>query len=652
MLKRQASWLLATLLATGCAQGLDPWEGDDEPPQPEVEAELEPTGDSEILYAARVKADPVVDDHADELPVAEVEPEPLAKLTFAEAAAAPAWNSRVARQDAEPALAADLTGMTPSILLPQMRQAAGACTTPEFMTGKENLRLPDGTRLKAPATVFATATDARNYLRTVRAHMPMYLPYSHSDVRLGHGWIYNHGGSHRGQDYSRKDVPSGADPTFAIRAVAPGRVLTTYWGNAGNGVAIEHTAPDGFKFLTVYYHLRNGKDHDLAAAKALDCGDAAADSRCVKYKKFAENYSSHVSWGTNAHKLMVKAGDWVRGGQQLGWAGNTGPGGAGNGLNDDGSPKSARGNVHLHTYWGAQHPTEANTFIHIDPYGVYNKQSTDCYDLLEDTDFARVVAPFFENFHNLPVEVLTTYFNYYSAMGMSPRTLSVHEGSGLRASGSFQRGIPGSWMTRINMTEAKFQERFNEYHAKGLIPRETTVHESGSSARYTATFRPLLSGEGFDHRGRMTNSVWSQKWNSLVAPGSWRVADYFGYNVGGTDYQAALFTNQEARPFYLWRNQTFTNLKLKIEEGMKNGLAPVSVTAAELGGGTRYNVILKKQPGCWHWHVGLSKASYASVFSNMSQRGYRLEKLQGYDDGARYAAVFTLASGQAPAVCP
>ena len=50
--------------------------------------------------------------------------------------------------------------------------------------------------------------------------------------------------------------------------------------------------------------------------------------------------------------------------------------------------------------------------------------------------------------------------------------------------------------------------------------------------------------------------------------------------------------------------------------------------------------------------VGLSVSSYQSVFSDLSSRGYRLEKVQGYDDSDKYAAVFTLASGATPAVCP
>jgi hypothetical protein len=642
--------VLPLCVMTACAAQVEGPE--EQPPEIVLQPAIEPAADDQILYAPSTLRQPERDE-PEAFPPDEIDREPTQKIAYG-AEPLTVWNSRAGRAEASPLLAVDSVDQPARLVLPQMRQADGLCVSAEYMTGNENLKIPNGPRLKAPATAFATATDAKNFLLTVRAHQPMYLPYKHPDVHLGHGWIYDGGGSHRGQDYSRDGVSDGDDPTFAVRSVAPGKVLVTYWGGAGNGVVVLHTAPDGFKFITVYYHLRNGKDNDLAKALAMDCSQSG-DSRCPKYKLFAQRYPNHVSWGTNAHTLKVKAGDFISAGQQIGWAGNTGPGGAGNGLNDDGSPKSPRGNVHLHTYWGAQHPTEANTYIHIDPYGVYNKENTGCYDLLEDTLFARVVAPFFESFHDLPIEVLSTYFNYYSAMGMSPRTLSAHrDGTDVKVSGSFQRGIPGGWYVRLYMTGEQFQQRFNEYYAQGMIPRETTVITNywGNDARYTATWRKLEAGESFEHRAGLTPSGFNAKWSDLVQNKGWRVGDYFGYSVGGDDYVSALFTSKDARPFYLWTNHTYADLKSKIDQGFASGLAPVSVTVSELDGATRYNAILRRAPGCWHWWVGMSKDGYQQVFNDMSSRGYRLHKIQGYDGSDRYAAIFTLASDAVPAVCP
>jgi hypothetical protein len=496
--------------------------------------------------------------------------------------------------------------------------------------------------VKSPAKAFASAADAKAFLETVYAAMPFLLPYTHADVRLGHGWIYNHGGSHRAQDYSRKNVPSGDDPTFLVRAIAPGKVLYVYYSSGGgNTVVLEHTAPNGKKYLSSYLHLRNGKDNDVAAALALDCSKSS-DGRCPKYKLFAQNYSGHVSWGTNAHTILVKVGDTVGYQQALAWAGNTGPGGAGNGLNDDGSPETARGNVHLHAGFMVELPGATNTYVAIDPYGVYNKQSTGCYDLLEDTLFDRLYAPFFESFHDLPLEVLSTYFPYYTKMGKSLRTLSVFRTlGGAKAAGSFQSGIPGAWYARMYYNAADFQKWFDTYLAMGLVPRETTVTKTAlGELRYSAIFRPLKAGEKFEHWGQLSDSSWSTKWSSLVGTAGWRVESYFGYMDGTTERRAALFTSHQPRPFYLYRDRKVDEIEDLINGGFDDGLAPTDLNVVEHATGDRFTAILRPESGSWRWQVGMTKDEYQSLWSEMTGKGYRLNKIQAYQNGNRYLAVF------------
>ena len=127
--------------------------------------------------------------------------------------------------------------------------------------------------------------------------------------------------------------------------------------------------------MTMYMHLRDGKTKDRASALAL----TSTSGSCTKYKAFATNFPNHVSWGTDDHVLEVAVGDTVFTGQRIGWAGNTGCGGAAAGLKDPadledgelpGQPKNWKGNVHLHTYWAVPHPTQADTWVYVDPYGV------------------------------------------------------------------------------------------------------------------------------------------------------------------------------------------------------------------------------------------------------------------------------------------
>src|SRR5690606_11278847 len=133
-----------------------------------------------------------------------------------------------------------------------------------------------------------------------------FLPFSHPDVRLSHGWYYNSGSLHRACDYSRANVPNNTDPTFEVRSAGAGEVVATGWDhNGGNYVAIESTAPGGQKIMFIYLHLRNGRSNDIANAKSSTSDSA----KYVKYRKFAEDYPDHMSWGDDTHTLRVMPGD-------------------------------------------------------------------------------------------------------------------------------------------------------------------------------------------------------------------------------------------------------------------------------------------------------------------------------------------------------
>ena len=524
----------------------------------------------------------------------------------------------------------------------QIQHAAGSpvCVTPEYYVeaGDRNFSGWADATFKAPKNAFATKTEAEEFLLKVHAEQPFFLPFKDPDVKLGHGWFYNSGGLHRACDYSRSGVEEDEDPTFMVTSAGSGVVAATGWDdNGGNYVAVESTAPGGQKVMFVYLHLRDGKDHDIQKAKSSTSNSA----KYVKYRAFANDYPDHISWGKNSHKINVAVGDSVGIGTELAWAGNTGAGGAGSGLDDDGKPKNWKGNVHLHVYVAVPHPTLANTWVWVDPYGVYEEVDTGCYDLLKDTKFSRLYAPFYSTFHGVPYEVFKHYWGYYPNMGRKLRTLSIHrDGNSLLASGSFQSGIPGGWYLHTYRTADQFQDLANKHYADGYIMRETTVEKTlGGEPRFSAIWRPLEPGEKIEHRGQLTDGQWSDLWSDKVVEEEWRLEDYFGYSVGGANYQSAFVTSHEGRPFIYSGLLSSSELDAKIDDYKADGYLPVSFNAADRAGGLKFSAIFRDLPGCWKVRWGLTPSGYQDYVSQQIKLGYRVWKVQGYADSNRYGVV-------------
>jgi murein DD-endopeptidase MepM/ murein hydrolase activator NlpD len=284
-----------------------------------------------------------------------------------------------------------------------------------------------------PLHAFGSEQSARNFAATVTASLPLVYPFHDPSVHTAQGWFYGDGTYHGAIDFSKStdQYGSGIDPTFAVHAAADGKVISVF-GDAwsGNIVILEHVAPNGQKYRTSYFHLRNGYTHDLLNAKLTVAGSDPS-SKPARYRKFAYLTSpSKQLWGTDQQKILVKPGDEVKRGQQLAWSGDTGPGGAGAGLNLDGTPLDPNtGNNHLHFMTAVPDPLQTGSWVQVDPFGVYgpltNPQGANCYELSAGPAYDRLMAPFPPSFHDLPLDTFLDYWGYYTGMNMVLQTLMI-----------------------------------------------------------------------------------------------------------------------------------------------------------------------------------------------------------------------------------
>jgi len=510
---------------------------------------------------------------------------------------------------------------------------------------------------RQPLHAFSTEAGSRAFAKGVRASMPMFLPYWDSNVRPTNGWIYQKGTFHGATDYSKTSDAYGAgiDPTFGVHAVADGKVVTVLWDNwLGNTVVIEHTAPNGDRYRSVFMHLRDGYTHDLQKARAISLAGMDTSSGSYPsygaYSKFANlKDPSTQHWGTDQQRIKVKVNDTVRAGDQIAWSGNTGAGGAGAGLNSDGTPKNAHtANNHLHLMMAAPDPRTGSEsdWVQVDPYGVYgqveNKDGDRCYELLEETAYARLYAPFYPSFHHVPIAWVSKYFGYYTGMGMALQTISLYRGDdGVLAAGSFQYGAPKPWLCRFYATAADYQDWFDEYHGKGYRPREVVVTKASDGTPRFSSIWQRRTNETYYAYTRLTDAEWDAKWNELVKQKSYRVDDHFIYDDKGTTRHAGIFVKDGITAFFSRSALTGSDFQKAFDDYWKQGFRLVSLNASELKGGTRFTGVWRKMPGAWVAHFGLTPGEYQEKFLHYGAAGYRAHKVQGYAGADRLAAIWT-----------
>jgi hypothetical protein len=408
-------------------------------------------------------------------------------------------------------------------------------------------------------------------------------------------------------------------------------------------VVIEHVAPNGDRYRSAYFHLRDGLDHDVAEARGVD---GTSSPEAAEYKKFADKTNPDpLHWGTNAQAITVAPGDTVAAGQLIGYSGNTGVGGANAGLDAAGNPTNTdTANNHLHFMMTVPNPdtTQPNIWVQVDPYGVYAEStSSGCYDLLAETAAARLFAPFYPSFHNVPAEYVGHYWSYYTGMGMGLQTLSLHrKDDKVLASGSFQWGLPTTWRARLNMSADEYQQWFDEYDGKGFRPRQIQVAVGGDGQpRFTVIWQERGQDSYWAYHG-VDDAEWDNLWKQHVEKEKLRVEDRAGYSVGGTRLGAVVFVDDGDSGFYEWHYLSGDEFQTTFDDLSSKGYRLVSVNVLEDPGGTSFGGVWRKMPGSWYARHGISPAEYQAEFDKISAQGYRLYRIQGYANSDRFAAIW------------
>src|SRR5262249_240400 len=149
---------------------------------------------------------------------------------------------------------------------------------------------------------------------------------------------------------------------------------------------------------------------------------------------------------------------------------------------------------------------------------------------------------------------------------------------------------PGpAWEARHGLTATEYQQAFDALTKQGYRLIHVSGYSSGGSARYAAIF-DKSGGAAWQARHGLTASQYQQAFDDFSKQG-YRLRDVSGYNVGGTDYYAAIW-EKTGGPWWwarhgvpdAWYQNVFDNFYYQ-------GYHPLLITAFTSAGAGKLNGI-------------------------------------------------------------
>ena len=359
---------------------------------------------------------------------------------------------------------------------------------------------------------YMSEAKAADLLSKLKPGAPFGFPFPlNSGTMMAIGWRKGDGKGHWGCDYFRAPADLRFRPqlSFEVLAMGSGKVISVQWNDyAGNVVVIEHEGQGGKKYRSIYLHLRNGCRNDREKAAGINLASYSDNPELQEtmrlYKSFAERWDDQGWWGSDDQTIKVKPGEYVRRGQVIGFAGNTGQfladrcipiGKSGIPMNPD------RPNIHLHLSFAFFNP-ESRKWTLIDPYGVYSTQESGGYEPGRPTRFPNFFTePISPVFSRVPLSVFAKDFNRYADLGMPLESFQVvsNRGGEPTVSGSF--GIQGGvdFCALIHTPIDHFWETKAKWERRGYRPTKAWVtgHPNGVE-RITAFWKKQKEGERFE----------------------------------------------------------------------------------------------------------------------------------------------------------
>src|SRR5437764_1202808 len=188
------------------------------------------------------------------------------------------------------------------------------------------------------------------------------------------------------------------------------------------------------------------------------------------------------------------------------------------------------------------------------------------------------------------------------------------------------------WQARHGLSEADYQKTFNDLTKQGFRLTWISAHEAGGSVRYAGIWEKK-SGPAWEARGNLAAAEYQQAFDNYTKQG-YRLLHVTGYSSGGSAHYAAIFEKSSGPAWTARHGLTFAQYQQAFQELSSQGYRLKDLSGYNIGGTDYYAAIWEKTSGSWWWsRHGIPDSWYQNLYDNFYYQGYHPVFISAFTSG-------------------
>jgi len=229
---------------------------------------------------------------------------------------------------------------------------------------------------------------------------------------------------------------------------------------------------------------------------------------------------------------------------------------------------------------------------------------------------------------------LQTTFNDLTKQGYRLKSINGYTSGGAELYTALWAKESGpEWYAKDDQTQAEFQKTFDDYVKQGFRLTWISGYEVNGTVKYAGIFEKS-SGPAWEAINDATADDFQKKFDGFVKQG-YRLTHIDGYTSGGSARFAGIFEKSSGPAWEALNNMTASDFQKKFNDYLAKGYRLTDMSGYNVGGTDYYAAIWEKSSGpIWQARDGIAESFYQDEFDNFYYQGYRQTLVTAFASGS------------------